>query len=132
MGTSTDAILFYGFPIDDGSDNHEVLTGFGENEDDGMDEDELWRKKFNLPEDVDVWQHQKTHPVTIGGHCSCDCRMYYVSIKKSELTANRGCPKKVKTLDIDAKWDEQLNEFCKVYGLKPPKSYGWHLVSDWC
>ena len=124
MGVSTDAILFYGFPVDDGGPNHEIICGSDLDADDELDEDEIWRRKFALPPEVAVWQHQDKYPVTVGTHCSGDCPLHYVAVKKSEITASRGYPEEIKSLDVNPKWDRQLLEFCKVWGLKPPKKFG--------
>jgi hypothetical protein len=146
MGQSTDGILFYGFPIEEDTANGNVIAGLSpegdeperpENLDadvdyDYSDQDTIWAKKFGLKGGYkEVWKHQETYPVTIGRHCSGDYPMYYVAIKESELTANRGYPQEVKSLEVNLAWKHQLIEFCKVYGLEPPAKFGWYLASYW-
>jgi hypothetical protein len=139
MSTSTDAILFYGFACDDGDKNHEILCGTDDEPEDGDDEadpqeasEARWRKAFDLPSLADVEKHQEKYPVVIGHHCTCDYMMYYVAIRKTELTASRGCPEKVRSFRVGLEWDDQLREFCKRMGLRAPKQFGWCLVSMWC
>jgi hypothetical protein len=132
MGVSTNAILFYGFLIEEDSDNQEVITM---EDGGGTDRDNFWARKFNLPENdwETIYEHQGEYPVRIGTHCSGDYPMYYIAIRASEIVANRGYPEELKAEDLVKKleWDNQLREFCKIYGLTPPEKFGWCLASYW-
>lgn len=141
MGTSTDGILFYGFSVGE-DENAEIIRGMDGNgeyvvgsEDEEPDEDAIWAHHFKLDPDPDkvekVWRHKEKHVIQIGTHCSYDYPMYYVAIRKSVLSASRGTPEKVDTLEIGKDWDKQLKEFCDLWELEPPNEFGWYLCSLW-
>lgn len=72
-------------------------------------------------------------PCKIDSHCSCDCPMPYVAIKKSETVSYRGSMNEIKSLDVNPEWDLQLKEFCRTMGIKVGnKKPKWWLVSMWC
>ena len=135
MGTSTNGILFYGFPVNEDDKNQEILSGadeHGDYNDDEFDLDVLWAEKFGLdPKNHgEIWKHQQHYPVKIGFHCSDSYPMHYVAVRKSEVVSNRGYPKRVKALEVDPAWDKQIKDFCTKFGLKPPKEFGWWVASD--
>jgi hypothetical protein len=139
MGTSTDGILFYGFPIEEDGANANVLAGLtpeGEeiepevDDYDPSDEDSVWAEKFGLKEEA-VWEHREKYPVEIVHHCSSEYPMYGIAVRESHLSTRRGHPKEVKSFEVQPNWDSRLRGFCKVYGLVPPEKFGWYLASYW-
>lgn len=102
-----------------------------------------YRKDYNAEEQKTVDSYRKyfdakhklveKEPCEIDSHCSCDCPMPFVAIKKSKTISWRGSMNEIVSLDVDPKWNQQLNDFCKLMkikvGNKKPK---WWLVSMWC
>ena len=137
MGQSTDAILFYGFLIDEEND----YPFMGDIDVEDFISEKYGLAKPDLPYDENKeFYHEhwkintallKSIPVDINTHCSCDYPMYYVHIKSSKTTAYRGYPKKIDSLEVGIDWDEQLQIFCNLTGIEP-KEFGWYLVSLWC
>ena len=111
MGVNTDAILLWGFDL-------------------GED--------FDWPDDEDAfktyWQAKddaiKTTGCELVWHCSTSCPMWAVAVTDSVLTAIRGCPEEVTSLDVGPGWEERLRAFCELLGIEW-KRPGWLLVSYW-
>lgn len=151
MGVSTDAILFWGFPLDEGVDfpwlddekyndewedyyleqlGHEIPTfDWGSYESSKRNE---WADRDRY----DNWRELKKRLIKesrcqIGYHCSDDYTLYYVCVAESETTAHRGYPKKIEFGNYDSGgWDEALMGFCEVLGITF-YSPDWYLVSYW-
>lgn len=143
MSTSTDAILFYGFLIDEEKDpyEHEMLT-----EPASGDLDEIWATKFKLYDEGSsgedysfekISSHQAKYPVEIVMHCSSDSPMYAVAIKNTKTEANRGYARIINICAPDALnepcYDSQLQQFCVDFGLRVREAseMNWYLVSYW-
>ncbi len=115
MGTSTDAILFFGYVWDD---------------------DEV-----EIPEEVAetyCYGNVEKYPVQVGHHCSGDYPMPYIFIAKTQIEAYRGSPKQVpmltlanKTVAEEKRWVKMLSDFCDEHDIEHPDNAGWHLVSYW-
>lgn len=156
MGTSTNAILVYGIPLDSDS-----FPGYVEDADQ-PDPD-------NSDPDVRYWlglsdDEKRLSRLAFGGdaedgvviltHCSASAPEYIVAIEDSNHEAARGYPLGVTGLDLSARpeWDKRLRAFVKHYGLTPvaaseaprpipskaapiPKhkygAPGWYLCSYW-
>lgn len=140
MGTSTDGIVFYGFPVEEGEATHqriwELCGEYDEDDDtDVLEPDEVVAKLYGWDETKlkysFQWEKEHPSPVTIGMHCSCDYKMYYIAIKESEVTANRGYAKEF-TPVTQPGWDDTLRDFCDRAGIQPPEKFGWYVVSMWC
>jgi len=135
MGQSTDAILFYGYCwssdgvqlIDesfdgDWEDAYVHALGFPE-PDDAADQDTYWRKRIRLAARC---------PVEIDSHCSLDCPMPFIAIKKSLTRSWRGSMSKIKSLAIGKGWNKQLRDFNNLMGINVGnKKPAWWLVSNW-
>lgn len=159
MGTSTDAILFWGIVFDE--DKPEIADVF---KDDDKDFEEIYAAKKGWKEDSGyftpageyahlndpkkhdearkVWRKHLAElekinsacPAEIGTHCSGEYPMYYVCIKETEKTAHRGYAVDLYSDSLHEKqiWLEQLKEYCEVMGISlKGKRIGWHLVSYW-
>lgn len=126
MGQSTDALLFYGFEIDE----HAAPWGTHDWED--------WvaQKLGLLHDDEDYYAKKRAAfaamRCTIETHCYSDYPMYAVVIKDTKRCANRGYPQKLKPEDlaIDPQWNEQLRMFANALGLEY-KTPSWLLASYW-
>ncbi len=137
MGTSTDAILFYGYCWDEESDKPWLIGLDGE--DDYPDEDWIDRyirvKGLAVDDRVD-WS--KMHELALGSgcqvstHCSHDCPMPFVAVTASVTKSHRGHMREVKSIAVDPAWRRMLTEFCGTLGIKTDKlRAAWWLVSDW-
>lgn len=148
MGQSTNAILFYGVCWDEEM-SLTTLRGVDTDEEDADDEHD-WQAAYATAKgcpppqgEYDSRKYQAyldargpildASPCEVGTHCSYECAMPYVFIKKSEQTAHRGYPKEVGTaLPVGDDWDDQLRSFCKTMGIDiEGKRIGWWLVSLW-
>lgn len=110
MGQSTNGILAYGIPIEDG----EVPPG-------SMTEEE-WE---DLMEDWD-----DKYGVEVVFHCSCEYEMYFIAVKGTEQVAYRGDPirthREVGKVEFD-KWFSFMTD----YNIDV-ENRGWYLMSMWC
>lgn len=122
MGVSTDAKLFYGFPIDEDSKAHEMIADY---DGDGAEDKPKGASLGWLAN-----SGESDCGVTIGYHCSDEVTMYYVAIEKSEKTACRGYPEPIKDLKPGDDWHRRIQSFCEAYGIKPGK-IGWWMCSYW-
>lgn len=128
MGTSTDAILFYGYAWND------EMSPLWEGDEDEYDWEERYARLHGRDPSVykEILELLKTEPCKIGRHCSSDCRMPFVAIKSTEIRAWRGSPVKVDLPQVDPMWNEQLLTFCQFMGIDVSKMQpGWYLVSWW-
>ncbi len=125
MGTSTDAILFYGYCWDE-----EARSPWEIGKDEPSDDDEYWEDRYAQASGLNGPAEPSL--CTVGHHCSGDAPMPYVAIRSSEIRSWRGHMNDVKSLAVDPKWDATLAEFCRVLDIdvsdmKP----AWWLVSNW-
>ncbi len=150
MGTSTDAIVYWGFEV--GEDTIHPLNDNPTFER-SYEWDDVYAEKKGLvrPEFVrrnepgfeeydkadDEYREAKVALVdpigcTIDHHCHIEHPMHYVAVEASVKCANRGYPEELEddALKVGEDWREKLQEFCRVLGIefKEPK---WHLVSYW-
>lgn len=118
MGLSTDAILFYGFSLEE-DEQYEYEGEFDERDHDcylGRLCDEMWNKPI--------------HGCVLGTHCSCEYPIYYVAIQGTQTVAWRGYPKELgQSLVAEVGWKAKIKKFCKETGIKYRKPQ-WILVSD--
>ena len=117
MGTSTDAILFYG--IDLGEDGLDSIYESNKDLYDAIQD-------CSLPDEM--VEKLKDNLCEIGYHCSGECPMYYIFASKER--AWRGYPQEIENLDVDLIWNDQLKEFCEVIGIEYQKPK-WYLASYW-
>lgn len=158
MGTSTNAILFYGYVFDDeGSrpyedDNDEDwesryarlsgLVGPEEPYPDGVRNSKTHEYEYTPEEQKIVdkhtafWDKQRKLVekcgVVVDTHCSCDCPMPFVAVTKSKIVSHRGEWSEIKSLDVGEDWNQKLKDFCQLMGIKTKGKPKWYLVSDWC
>lgn len=135
MGISSDAMLFYGFSADDEGDWDSLAD---------KDWEELYAEKKGItPPTVEyseatrvewrayqakVREARANEPCEIACHCSDGCSIPYVYIKDTHVTASRGDPQEVKTLETDPAWRDQLKAFCDLMGI-PWQEPKWYIAS---
>ncbi len=119
MGTSTDGLLWWGL-----CSNEEGLPeGFGEVL--GLEPDhEDFYDHLNELEEEDL----KPLGVTLVRHCSDGCEMYGLAIESTEMTAWRGDPKVVTSLDVPPDAEERLRKAAEKIGW-PWAEPKWWLAS---
>ena len=132
MGVSTDAILAYGYDLEEDG----VPEDFAETGDLG----EYLGKLAGLSEDD--WQGQRALerecPVEIVSHCSADYPMYFLAINRNtdqnnvfRIRCSRGS---VVEIDLPTPTDDEiknLHDFIEQHGFKVVGKPGWHLMSWW-
>jgi hypothetical protein len=118
MGTSTNAILYFGFDFCD-VDEGDALP-WGEDE----DEYEAVSKKFG--------SDRSNCACIIDRHCYIDSPIFFVALKRNVFTAYRGMPSTVDIGELKVSEEEiqQLRSFCETMGIawQEPK---WRLASYW-
>lgn len=136
MGTSTDAKLLYGIPLEEGA-----FDDFDEDEDDGTTEHSgpSWMAFSGRAEDGCTLESHQSKEVPRYFVCPDGARTYAKAssddiAKTGRLVAWRGHPICVtaKRLDPHPEWDALLRAFVAKHGLKVVGEPGWYLASDWC
>lgn len=137
MGTSTDAVLFYGIHADEnewedfiGEDWQETLASkFGVHEP---------QVPYETPEQEmlfhDYWDKKdeicEKESCAIDFHCSGEYPMPYAFVRASKTEACRGYPEEISGLTVQPEWDQELKGFCELMGI-PWTQPKWWLVSYW-
>lgn len=154
MGTSTDAILAYGYDLgseDDGLNLADPPAWLGYDEENTDLNDLIVRRLYEALDDVpaanpeyvtfDMEQTVKQrYGVELVGHCSGEYRMWILAAW--HVVAGRGHPERLDLPDIFVQrsadsWDEKLRNACEVLGFAvvdgkgQPAAPGWLLASDW-
>lgn len=132
MGTSTNAILFYGYCWD--WETHRLWPR-------GDDEcGHEWKgrlaEKYMVDLDSDAGQALiGIQSCAVGEHCSDRVPIPYVYVACTETIAWRGCPARIETdvpLTANQNWDAQLDAFCAELEISTEgMRAGWWLVSMW-
>jgi hypothetical protein len=121
MGTSTDAILVYGIPLEE-----DAIDEYGEPSEGEEDTNSLPSRMAFMGDTIDG--------VRIAYHCSNKCTMHIAAAAGTERRARRGYPVEIDpaSLAVDPVWAPRLETFVAKHNLqtmgKPP---GWYLVSYW-
>ena len=158
MSVSTDAILFFGFLLEEDGDPYP----WEDEKYDGSEEwfvevlgvefpDQDW-DSLTKTEQEQVWDEYrqvkrkalKSSEIELIQHCSGSHPMYAIGIKKTTKTAWRGYPAHIDpNLAVQVGWIEDLKKFSRVLNLEPeiydPEKHkkditgklGWWLVSYW-
>lgn len=138
MGVSTDAILAFG--IDLGEEWPDTFNEH-DDEDDGFEADHFLACDFaiEIPEwtpgtGSEYWAQKREAinkiPIELIKHCSSDYPMYFLSIRGTQQTANRGYPKEILQRPIDQSEIDAMRAFCEKHGIEwqEPK---WQIFSMW-
>lgn len=118
MGTSTDALLFYGIELGEGDSGVADIIELDE-----------------YPEDMFSFLEQKLKDaglshLEVGYHCHHECPMYFISAKK--FSASRGYPSviELEKLAPQLSWDNDIFRACEALGLEHTEPQ-WVLASYW-
>lgn len=148
MGVSTDAMLFFGFELED----YQIPAGLeAEGCMDLYDVVEKWNKahKPPCPEGDDYqspefkawrtaceeWERTAPAYVVQGAHCCMEEPVNFVCVGRLYRSASRGYPERIDMRLLTSFTAEDLNQltlFCKFAGIPwPEDGVGWHLASWW-
>ena len=149
MGVSTDGILFYGIAYGEDGEHFEISelaesNGLDENDFEfedlyalkvGVDRPKEAFSKASEPLYHQYWDKKREvnqqSGCEVGTYCSDGSPMYYVCIRDSEYTANRGYATEIPDgLTAKPEWKDKLKEYCGLMGL-PYMEPAWLLVSYW-
>lgn len=142
MGTSTNAILAFGFDL-----GEELPEAFQDSDGDGdnFDFDEWLNKKAGAIYPVDhagikspEYQAYSTackaaraaSPVDFITHCSYDYPMYFLAVPGTQTTARRGYPETVGTPDVPPEAVAAMRKFCDEHSIEWQEP-SWHIFSLW-
>ena len=149
MGVSTDAMLFFGFELEEHSE-YEPPDSLPDCRD-LYDVVEAWNKKhrptepegddYRSPEWAawrearDEWEKTSPKYIVQGYHC-CDSEpISFVCVGRLYRCASRGYPEKIDMSLLASFSAEDLNQltlFCKWAGIPwPEDGAAWHLASWW-
>lgn len=134
MGTSTDAIFYFG--VDLGEETPWIDEENEDDEHDGIDYDDWLVSLVGFPQwspgDEDYWSRRReveaTIPIEIHTHCSYDYPLHFVCICGTRSLACRGESLKVDTTPPSEEQIERAQEFCKEHGI-PFDGPCWQIVS---
>ncbi|HEY5851270.1 MAG TPA: hypothetical protein VIT62_10960 [Lysobacter sp.] len=134
MGTSTNAILAFGFDI--GEELPDSLLP--EDEDEFFDFEEWLCGRLGLEwsegRDDDYWLKRRAaieaFPVDLVAHCSGDYPMYFLAVRGTESTALRGTPQRVQLTPPSEAAIICMREFCAEHGIEW-REPDWHIFSMW-
>ncbi|UVD36529.1 hypothetical protein RCXUPER_111 [Rhodobacter phage RcXuper] len=141
MGTSTDAILAYGFDLGEDLSEHGDLARIDE-EFDG-DEDAFFEAELGIPaygepgrpSYDEIEKLKATLPVTLIRHCSGDYPMYFLALPGTKREASRGAPEAIEINSLRVSTDAvtALMKWCEDHGIEvPEEGPHWHIFSYWC
>lgn len=147
MGVSTDAILAFGFDL--GEELPEGLRNYkgepDEDDEDGFEFCELIRHEAGIagyPGEVETEEERKArwaacsaaeneYPVELIYHCSYDYPMYFLSVRGTQRTANRGYPTAVEMCaPVAQEKIDAMRAFCERYGIEWQEPR-WFIFSMW-
>lgn len=133
MGVSTDAILCFGFTLDD--DDGAWLPRFLEER--GADDLENlilgdWKTRQSIPLEERKRRLEEC-PIDLVTHCHAESPMWIVAVRGTTMYASGGCPTVVYFCDPNILSEEKViaaRKFCKQIGIewKEPR---WLLASYW-
>jgi hypothetical protein len=158
MGVSTDGVISYGipfeegfkFPWDDPAFDSDIekwwkdVQGYAPLHDDLWDENGDYGEGYTGEKLEEEQDHErafmKTHPlpIAIENYCSYDCPMYMITLSRG-LTNRRGYPEEIDVgmFDVGSEERKSLIDFCEEY-IKPCEGYEmpeldpkWYLSSYW-
>jgi len=144
MGTSTDAILYYGYAPNWGIDCDAPPWHDLNPDEADLDHDEWLAGLHGVqkpaeyePESFGAYLEKKREVVAADGiefiqHCSSDSIMFGVAATGSVVRAFRGSPAAV-DIAVLIEWRDRLNDFLLLAGLHSAAlgRRGWWLVSYW-
>lgn len=132
MGQSTDGILVFGIPLEEGVEldfleEHEGDFEYFVDAENGMN----WETHDYKERE----EARSKYPVDLKTHCSCDYPMYILAVPGTAVTAWRGHPQKIeRLLEPTQQQIDALTQFAEKHGLTDAfeGEPGWYLCSMWC
>lgn len=112
MGISSNGIFFYGLLWKETEDPWKAATP-EEIKATGYEEPD-WEELYVLRSG----QKLAACPVRLWIHCSFEHAMHLLAIEETMVSASRGWPQEAKNLTVKPEYRAQLEEFCKVMGIK--------------
>ena len=137
MGQSTDAIVAFGFPLNE--EDKVPWAGYEDFETwwaevNGVKEPTEPYIKENIPLYTSYWEKkyalERACPVELIQHCSGDYPMYFVSIRGTNQRVYRGSPEVLRTRIMGQDEVNILTDFCAKHSI-PQTLPAWYLFSDW-
>lgn len=132
MGTSTDAIVAFGFNL-----GEEWPESLRVEDEDSPDFEDWIADQLGLGEwqEDGYWERKReavaAFPVDIITHCSCDYPEYFIAVRGTEQRAHRGYPVRLEIPEIDTAKIAALRQFCQQHGIEWEEPV-WHAFSMWC
>ncbi len=135
MGVSTDAILAYGYNLNDDIEIDDKVEGYDivYNMTDRLLASIVGFTDVWTSEDTTYWDRKRAAQKLLGleiiTHCSFEDPLYFLAT--TSTWASRGYPERIESLDIDPTWDDKLTKALEILGIEPKEKFGWHLFSVW-
>lgn len=134
MGTSTDAIICFGYDLEEGINlpwgDHDSIgnwwsyvNGFKPD----TDGDNIYFQRRDFLKNYPM-------PVELVKHCSSNYPMYILAVPGTVKRATRGCPLRIGVNDLSEVKPHDLSSLAKFIGdyeIKVDDYPGWYMVSYW-
>lgn len=127
MGTSTNAIIAFGFQLGEEGETPPFLQS---EEDEEFDFDEIRARELGVTEKYPTREQLAAHPADLVWHCSSDYPMYFLAVNGTQVEAYGGCPKSFKLPEISEEQIAALKAWCEKNGVEWQEP-AWHLMSYW-
>lgn len=155
MGQSTDAYLYYGYTWTEESEDLDFEPSMDDWAEKKLKADGHTDPWDNYPENVDratsdKWMRdndaaigrwsdmkkelQEATGVDWNSHCSGEYPMPFLHVRGTHVTAWRGSPKAITSIEVGDGWKAKLDAFLEAEGIEPPEGEnqpGWWLASNW-
>ena len=140
MGVSNDAILAFGFSLEERPECLDIDGKNYENFSDMVIDLELKEPNdsFEYPNDnnspewgkyyEDIKKIKENCPLELIWFCSYEYPMYFIALKGTKIQANRGYTELASMRNISAEDMDKLKDFCKKYSIDF-KEPNWFLFS---
>ncbi len=132
MGQSTDAILCFGVCV--ASETVEPWEELPEHEDDDAEALDIAKNPLGFMAFMGNTENVDGVEIELVQHQSSECPEYIVAAKASVLTAHRGYPQPVLSLETKEAWEPAIRAFCKKHKVRtdPQRAHPrWIIASDW-
>lgn len=124
MGTSTDAILVFGFQLEDEDATPEFMGDFDDFDEYLDDLNGLVGRDYPTRSAA-----RESCPADMTMHCSYDYPMYILSMRGTATRAWRGTPREIDSLGVDPSKVDEFKAWAAERGIEgEPK---WILCSMW-
>ena len=141
MGQSTNAIIAFGFDL--GEELPDALAELLRIHERDTDKVLIAASNIGLPDYNEVGHDiycaafdkaESELKIDLIEHCSAEYPMYFLAVRGSAKTANRGFPKALDDEDLDAskfhEGGDAMYKFCTKHGIEW-QAPQWHIFSMW-